>query len=170
MQLQSLVEEKQRLQYRLICHEEFLRVIIHELERELQDKDHILARFHEVGKVEKERCPMQERLSPTKGLHIVTKEVYSSYSSSPHQYGELFGMNKVRITSNEEFLHNKLVLPSSLGKGIKCKASLGRDEHFNEGMKKFSTSETDMNLCSMHPCVLYVTNNHCMPKCGKRKS
>jgi len=35
MKLQSIEEEKHRLQDQLICHEEFLRSIIHELEREL---------------------------------------------------------------------------------------------------------------------------------------
>jgi hypothetical protein len=170
MQLQSLEEEKQRLQDQLICHEEFLRGIIHELERELQAKDQILAQFHEAGKVEKERSPMQERLSPTKGLQIVTEEDDSSYSSSPRQDGEFSRMDEVRRNSNEEVLHKQLVLPSIPGKGIKCKASPGRDEHSNEGMKTFPTSKTGMNLWSMYPCVFCGTNNHCMVKCGKRQS
>jgi hypothetical protein len=173
MQLQSLEEEKQRLQDRLICHEEFLRGIIHELERELQAKDQILAPFYEVGKVEKEKSPMQERLSPTKGLQIVTEEDNSSYSSSPRQDGECSRMVEVRRTSNEEVLHKQLVLPeqpSIPGKGIKCKTSPGRDEHSKEGMKTFPTSKTGMNLWSTYPCVLYGTNNHNMVKCQRRQS
>jgi hypothetical protein len=39
MQLQSLVEEKHKLQYRLICHQELHRGIFHQLERILQAKD-----------------------------------------------------------------------------------------------------------------------------------
>jgi hypothetical protein len=48
MQLQSLEEEKQKIQDRLICHEEFHRTIFHELERKLQTKDQVLAPFHEA--------------------------------------------------------------------------------------------------------------------------
>ena len=50
MQLQTLEEEKQKLQDQLICHEEFHRGIFHELERKLQTKDQVLAPlapFHE---------------------------------------------------------------------------------------------------------------------------
>jgi hypothetical protein len=102
MQLQSLEEEKQKLQDRLICHEEFHRGIFHELERKLQAKDQILAPFYEAGKVENEKSPMQERLSPTKGI---TEEDNSSYSSSPRQDGECSRTTEVRRTSNEEVLH-----------------------------------------------------------------
>ena len=70
------------------------------MERELKAKDHILAQFHEVGKVEKERSPMKERLSPIKGLQIVTEEDDSSYSSSPCQDGECSRMVELRRTSN----------------------------------------------------------------------
>jgi hypothetical protein len=90
MQLQSLEEEKQKLQDRLICHEEFHRGIFHELERKLQTKDQILAPFHEVGQVENEKSPMQEKLSPSKGM--IEKDD-SSYSSSPRQDGECSRMD-----------------------------------------------------------------------------
>jgi len=93
------------------------------LERELQAKDQISTQFHEVGKVEKERSPMQERLSPTKVLHIVTEGGDSSYSYSPRQYGECSRIVEVRRTSNEEIIHKQLVLPFVPGKCIKYKAS-----------------------------------------------
>jgi predicted SprT family Zn-dependent metalloprotease len=58
MQLQSLEEEKEKLHDQVICHEEFHRGIFHELERKLQSKDHILAPFHEAGKIENENYLM----------------------------------------------------------------------------------------------------------------
>jgi len=57
------------------------------LERELQSKEQILVPFYEARKVENEKSPMQERLSPTKGLQKVIEEDDSSYSSSPFQDG-----------------------------------------------------------------------------------
>jgi len=69
-------------------------------------------------------------------------------------------MDEVRRNSNEEVLHNKLLLPSILRKSIECKAYLGRDEHSNEGMKTFPTSKTGMNLWSMYPCVFYGACYH----------
>jgi hypothetical protein len=123
LQLQSLEEEKKKLQHRLICHEEFLRGIFHELERKLHTKDKILAppsTFHEVGKVENEKSPMEEKLSPSKGM--IEKDD-SSYSSSPRKYGEFSMMAEVRRNSDEEVLHKKLVLPSIPGKGNRCKTS-----------------------------------------------
>jgi hypothetical protein len=74
MQLQSLEEEKQKLQDRLICYEKFHRGIFHELERTFQAKDQILAPFHEYGQVKNEKYLMQEGQYPTKGLQIITKE------------------------------------------------------------------------------------------------
>jgi hypothetical protein len=65
MQLQTLEEEKQKLQDRLICHEEFHRGIFHELERKLQTKDQVLApstSFHEDWQVENVKSLMQEKL------------------------------------------------------------------------------------------------------------
>jgi hypothetical protein len=71
--------------------------------------------------VEKERSPLQERLSPTKSLQIVTEEDDSSYFSSPHQDRELSRMVEVTRYSNVEVLHKNLVLPSIPGKIIKYK-------------------------------------------------
>jgi hypothetical protein len=123
MQLQSLEEEKQKLQDRLICHEEFHRGIFHELERKLQTKDQVLApstSIHEDWQVENVKSPMQEKLSPSKGM--IEKDD-SSYYSFPHQDGECSRMVEARRTSDEEVLHKKLVLPSSPEKGNMCKTS-----------------------------------------------
>jgi len=68
-----------------MCHEEFHRSIFHELERKLQNKDQILAQFHEVREVENEKSPMQEKLSPSKDM---IEKNDSSYSSFPRQDGE----------------------------------------------------------------------------------
>jgi hypothetical protein len=82
MQLQSLGEEKQRLQDRLLYHEYFHMSIFHELEIKL----YILApSINRVGQEENVKSPLQERLPPSKNL--IDKEDSSHYSSS-RQDGE----------------------------------------------------------------------------------
>jgi hypothetical protein len=78
-------------------------------------------------------------------------------------------MVEVGRNLNEEVLHEKLVLPSSLGKGNRCKTYLGRDVHSKEGMKKFPTSKTGMNLWSTYPCASCGTSNHSMEKFQRRQ-
>jgi hypothetical protein len=83
MQLQTLKEEKQKLQDKLICHEEFHRGIFHELERKLQTKDRVLAPstlIHEDWQVEDVKYSMQEKLTLSKG--IIEKDDSSYYSFS----------------------------------------------------------------------------------------
>jgi hypothetical protein len=114
--------------------------------------------------------------------------------------GEFSNTNEVREASNNEvqILHKSLVLPeksSSPQKWIKCEASPIRGYNSMEGMKTFSTCETDIkgspkrfgnhpnvffnygkngpvtwNVWSMYPHVFYVFNNHCMEKCWKIQS
>jgi hypothetical protein len=67
MQLQYLKDEKQKLQDRLVWHEEFFRGIIQELESELQAKDKMLAQFYKTEQVEEENATMQKKPTSTKG-------------------------------------------------------------------------------------------------------
>jgi len=115
---------------------------------------------------------MQEKLYPSKGM---IKKDDSSYSCSPHQYGEFSRKTEVRRNSHEEVLHKKLVSPSNPRNGNLCKTCLGRDVHSKEGikkfttrMKKFPTGKIDMNVWSMYPCASCGTSNHNMVKCQRR--
>jgi hypothetical protein len=69
MQLQALEEEKQRLQDRLLCHEEFHKGIFHEFERKLQIRNQVLAPsvpIHEDWQGENVKSPMQKGLPLSK--------------------------------------------------------------------------------------------------------
>jgi hypothetical protein len=66
----------------------------------------------------------------------------SSYYSFSRQDGECSRIDEARRTLDEEVLHKKLGLPSSLEKGNKCKTSPKKYVHNKGEMKTFSTNNT----------------------------
>ena len=115
--------------------------------------------IHEYCRVENEKSPMQEKLTPSKGM---IKKDDSLYYSSPRQNGEFSRMDEVRRNSDEEVLYKQSILPSSPGKGNLCKTSPGRDVHSKEGMKTFPTGKNF--IWSTYPCASHGNSNHNMEK------
>jgi hypothetical protein len=81
----------------------------------------------------------------------------SSYYSFSCQDGECLRTVEVKKTSDDEVLHKKLYLPSSLEKRNTCKTSLEKDVHSKEGMNMFPTGKWPM-----YPCASCGNSNHDM--------
>jgi hypothetical protein len=129
--LQTLEEEKQKLQDPLICHEELHIGIFHELERKLWTKNQVLAplaSIHEDWLVENVKSLMKKGLSPLKCMMI--KKDDSSYYCFSRQYGECSEKTEEKRTSDEEVLNKKLGLPSIPRKGIRSETSPGKYVHY----------------------------------------
>jgi hypothetical protein len=81
--LQALEEEKQKLQDKVICHEEFHKGIFHELERNMKIRKHALepsTSIHEYWQAENVKPTMQKGLPLSKGM---IKKYDSSYFPLP---------------------------------------------------------------------------------------